>query len=200
MKHEKDQEKKKLYEKLIKNEQRKKEIYKTYNKEIEDIKSKKFKEFEEEFKNNENEFCKDEISKFDENKITSFIKTFLKSEKVPKFIVNFLIELIDLNKSEIKNIEHLNILLVGPSGVGKSTLINSILNINIKTGFGLPQTKDTESYESENVPFIRLIDSRGIEKNITAGVTNTFEELKKYIQAKIESKDFDQFIHIIWYC
>ena len=167
---------------------------------IEDFKSNKYEEFVEEFKKKENEFCKDDILKYDQNKISTFIKNFLKNEKVGKFILKYLIKLVELNKNTIKKIEHLNVLLVGPSGVGKSTLINSILGIESKTGFGRPQTQNIESFESDNIPFLRLIDTRGIEKNCSAGVNSTLLNLKKYIKSQIETKDFDKFIHVIWYC
>ena len=124
----------------------------------------------------------------------------MKNEKIPKFIVNYLIQQINLKKEMIKNVEHLNIILVGPSGVGKSTLINSILGLNIKTGFGRPQTKEIEFYYSKNIPFLRLVDSRGIEKNIDAGITTTTNKIKDFIKKQIEDKNFDKFIHIIWYC
>jgi hypothetical protein len=54
----------------------------------------------------------EDISKYDQKKITSFIKNFLKSEQIPNIIINYLINLIDINKSDIKNIEHLNIILL----------------------------------------------------------------------------------------
>lgn len=37
-------------------------------------------------------------------------------------------------QQEIKNIDHLNIILIGPSGVGKTTLINALLKLNLKIG------------------------------------------------------------------
>jgi len=177
---------------------KKRRAYNLYNVKFEKIKNEKFKEFENDFIKNEKEFCKEEITKFDQKKIKSFINNFLINEKIPKFIINYLIELIDLNKTETK-VEHLNILLVGPSGVGKSTLISSILDVEVKAGFGCPQTKDIESFESKNIPFLRLIDSRGIEKN-DHGVKETFDNIKNFIQKQIENKDSDKYIHIIWYC
>ena len=89
--------------------------------------------------------------------------------------------------------------MVGPSEVGKSSLINSILNIN-KNWLCCPMTKNIERLESNSIPFLRLIDSRGIDKNLIAGFSNTFEELKKYIQSQINYDDFGKFIHVIWYC
>ena len=142
----------------------------------------------------------EEISKYDKSEIKLFINNFLKSEKVQNFILDFLIQIIHLNKNIIKKIEHLNIILVGPSGVGKSTLINSLLNVDIKTGFGCPQTRDSEYYGSYNIPFLRLADSRGIEKGVNSGVNYTFENIKKFIKSQIDSKDYDKFVHIIWYC
>ena len=78
-------------------------------------------------------FVLKKYQKYDKSEINSFIKSFLKTEKVAKFILDLLIQLVSLNKEIIKNIEHLNIVLVGPSGVGKSTLINAILDLDIKT-------------------------------------------------------------------
>jgi len=48
--------------------------------------------------------------------------------------------------------------------------------------------------------FLRLVDSRGIEKNIDAGVTTTTKKIKDFIKKQIETKDYDKSIHIIWYC
>ena len=194
---ERDEEKKReLHKKL----QKGKEAKSLYEKEVEKIKSIRYKEIESEFKKNEKDFCKEEISKFDKEKITTFIKKFLKIEKIPKFIVNYLIQLISLNKDVVKNIKHLNIILVGPSGVGKSTLIKSILDVDVKTGFGATQTQKIEYFESDKIPFIRLIDSRGIEKDITSGVTITCQKIKDFIKTQIDTKDYDKFIHVIWYC
>ena len=194
---ERDEKKKtELNEKLKKG----KEAKSSYEKEVKIIKSIRYKEIESEFKKNEKDFCKEEISKFDQEKITTFIKKFLKIEKIPKFIVNYLIQLISINKDVVKNIKHLNIILVGPSGVGKSTLIKSILDVDIKTGFGATQTQKIEYFESDKIPFIRLIDSRGIEKDITSGVTITCQKIKDFIKTQIDNRDYDKFIHVIWYC
>ena len=199
MQEEKDEENKKLLQILKEKEMRKKRLHKLYDEKLKHFKNEKFKEFEKDFLKNEKEFCKEEITKFDKTKINSCIKSFLKNEKIPKFILNYLIQLIDLNKPETK-VEHLNILLVGPSGVGKSTLISSILLIEAKAGFGLPQTKKIEFFESENIPFLRLVDSRGIERTDNGGVNETFNNIKNFIQKQIENKESDKYIHIIWYC
>ena len=204
LKEENDEEKKKACEKEIKEtkekERRKEELKNSLSKNVEKIKESKLIEIEKEFNKTKDKFCMEEISKYDKSEIKQFINSFLRSEKVPNFILDFLIQIVHQNKNIIKKIEHLNIILVGPSGVGKSTLINALLEVDIKTGFGCPQTKDSEYYGSYKIPFLRLADSRGIEKSANSGVNYTFENIKKFIKSQIDSKDYDKFVHIIWYC
>ena len=110
---------------------------------------------------------------------------------------------IDKFKYFNKNIQHLNIILVGPSGVGKSTLINAILELKedkIECGFGRPMKRDIKFYESEKYPFLRLADSQGMEKNEEFGVEKICQQIKSFINSQWKSKDYDKYIHCIWYC
>ena len=152
------------------------------------------------FNSNEDTFCIEDISKFDKNKISTLIESLLKFEKINNCIMKQL-DLI-MGGIQLKNVEHLNIILVGPSGVGKSTLINTLLELKTKTkcGFGNPQTEGIDSFSSDKIPFLRLIDSKGIEKNIISGVEATYNSIKDEINKRIETGDPDQYIHCIWYC
>lgn len=59
--------------------------------------------------------------------------------------------------------DKVNVLLIGNSGVGKSTLINAVLENKVaKTSIGERGTVKMDVYESDSVPF-RLIDSKGME-------------------------------------
>ena len=69
-------------------------------------------------------------------------------------------------KNNIK-VEHLNIILIWPSGVGKSTLINSILQFDennlILTEHEEPITKlEPKFYFSEKIQFLRIQEEQKI--------------------------------------
>ena len=205
-KDERDEEKKKqLLEEKKKIEElnkKKDEIQKKFNDSIEKMKKEKSIEIAKSFQLIEENFCLDEITKFDGNKINDLIVNLFKNEKILKNILFNLNVFIDKVKDKIRNVEHLNIILVGPSGVGKSTLINAILELQNQTvtGFGQPQTQNIEFHSSENIPFLRLADSKGIEKNENSGVNAIYESIKGFINSQLQTKDPDQFIHCIWYC
>ena len=122
---------------------------------------------------------------------------------IRKFANNFF-NLIKKNKNKIK-IKHLNIILVGPTGVGKSTLINTILQLNkekeLKTQVGEPCTMGKPKYyESNKFTGIRLADSRGIEKNKKYGIDEVYKDISDFIVKKEKTGEPDQFVHCIWYC
>ena len=206
LKKERDEEKKKQMmeeqKKLKELKDKKEKINNDFNKEVEKIKTEKIKRIEEELKGMEKTFCMKEIQEFDTNKIRELLKEILKSNKIAKFIENNLKIEIDKNKNNIKNTEHLNIILVGPSGVGKSTLINAILELEkqTETGFGMPQTMDIGFYNSNKLTFLRLADSRGIEKTKESGTEAICKQIEEFIKKQLETKDPDKFIHCIWYC
>ena len=102
-----------------------------------------------------------------------------------------------------KNSTHFNIVLLGKTGVGKSTLINGIFEFpedeGAKTGEGEPITQKFDEYISDKRKGLRLIDSKGIEmgdNNINA-VLNSAKQL---IEQKAVEGNPDKLIHCIWYC
>lgn len=92
-----------------------------------------------------------------------------------------------------------NVLVIGNSGVGKSTLINAVLGENkAVTGWGgSGVTGKLEIYDSEEIPF-RVIDTIGFEPNL-------LKELKAVNAVKKWSKEAakngnDTQINVIWFC
>ena len=111
----------------------------------------------------------------------------------------------NINKNELSfKINYLTVMLLGKSGVGKSTLINSFLKLSkenkAKTGTGNFQTIKIQSYQSNALPFLRLIDTRGIELNVQYGADAIKEDAENFIQEQLSSNNINNFVHCIWYC
>ena len=86
--------------------------------------------------------------------------------------------------------KHYNILVIGATGVGKTTLIKSILKLKDKE-----KRKSTEGYQAYESTGIRLWDTKGINK-----IEDAEKEFTQFINEKIEKGNIDEFIHCIWYC
>ena len=70
---------------------------------------------------------------------------------------------IDAINEKIKNLNTLNIIVVGKSGVGKSTLINSLFRGNFaETGLGRPVTSEIRRLEKKDYP-LAIYDTPGFE-------------------------------------
>ena len=99
------------------------------------------------------------------------------------------------------NISNFNIIILGNTGVGKSTLLNTVLKEELaKTNFGDACTMGVpKAYESEKAKGIRIWDSRGIE-NGKYNLETAFNDIRNTIDSLIKENDPDKFIHCIWYC
>ena len=202
--NEKNEEKKKKLEEQKRRAEKAEKLKEDFIKRVEDLKNEKIEKIKKKLKAEEKTFCLEEISKFDENgkKIRVLILDLFKAEKIISLTNKILKNFINESKKEVKTVEHLNIVVVGPSGVGKSTLINAVLNSENLTpeGFGKPVSQETNFFTSEKVPFFRLADSKGIEKNTECGVEVVLETIKDFIKSQLDTKDPDNYIHCIWYC
>lgn len=117
-------------------------------------------------------------------------------------MTNFIIPTDDLkNKFEEayesykQSIQHPNILLLGQTGVGKSSLINTVFGNELASVSNTkPETRGFHCYTCENVP-VNIIDSEGYE----LGDSQKFKEsLSQYIDTNFI--DISKQIHIAWYC
>ncbi|MEL4895249.1 GTPase domain-containing protein [Crocosphaera sp. Alani8] len=101
-------------------------------------------------------------------------------------------------KGFANELKSLNILVLGLTGVGKSSIINAIFGEGTATvGAGKPQTPTFENYTLEveqGIP-LSIYDSAGCEVN---NGQSFVDETRKFLEEKRES-DKDQQIHIAWY-
>lgn len=106
---------------------------------------------------------------------------------------------IDAINEKIKNLNTLNIIVVGKSGVGKSTLINSLFRGSFaETGLGRPVTSEIRRLEKKDYP-LAIYDTPGFE--LSAGQQSKVkDEVIEIIRRGFASKDINEAIHCIWYC
>lgn len=99
--------------------------------------------------------------------------------------------------------EYGNVLVIGNSGVGKSTLINAVLGDDAEkkaaTSVGISGTTDKlEIYESKSVPF-RIIDTIGFEPSLFKR-NKAIGAVKKWSKDSAKTDDDDKKINVIWFC
>ena len=128
-----------------------------------------------------------------------FDKLFKSENIMQKINIKFL----NIVKSKVnqKELEKMNFIVIGTSGVGKSTLINEIFGEKVaKEGMGTRTTLESQKYESKLVPFVSLLDTMGTEigkgHELDAVEKETLEEIVK----KLDNNDPNEHIHCIIYC
>ncbi len=102
-------------------------------------------------------------------------------------------------QNKLKNLNMLNLIVLGKTGVGKSTLINSIFREELAdTGIGKPVTSKIKKITKKDVP-ISIYDVPGfeLEKGQAKEVINGILSL---IKKGNDSRDINQMIHCILYC
>lgn len=107
-------------------------------------------------------------------------------------------ELLNKTKEEVEKMNPVHVLLVGKTGVGKSTLVNNVFRERLaSTGIGKPITKHLRRIEKEGIPIV-LYDTRGLE------LSNEVQaEVRKEIFSAIKEKSKqgpEEAIHVVYYC
>ena len=98
------------------------------------------------------------------------------------------------------NMSQLNLMVIGKTGTGKSTLINGMFGEDLaQTGTGFPVTMEVGSYSKNNYPFI-IMDWPGFELDGDNSIDVQFSEIKKVISLGNKTKKPQNMIHCILYC
>ena len=100
---------------------------KEYEKNLKQIRNQYLYSIREDLKTNKDKYLKEELDQYDKRKFQELLKKIYQDEDFSSLISYRVKENINQMKFE-SHTSHFNILLIGPTGVGKSTLINSVLN------------------------------------------------------------------------
>ena len=155
---------------------------------------------EKEIESLKDKWCIDEIKKIDLEKILKecyqqLIKTENLEEYFKENVKQLVKELIKENE-----VNYLNLQIIGKTGVGKSTLINSIFGEKVaEEKKGKPCTMETRCYENSEYN-IRIYDTRGIEISKNFDIDKLFKETFKEIKEKCEKNEPNDLIHCLLYC
>ena len=120
-------------------EERKLQVNLNFNKDFE-------KYFKDQIKEIKDKITQDlfQIEPFYIEETTNLINLIIEGENYENKLFNEIKKIVSENAEKNKLVKHLNIILAGPTGAGKSTLINKILNLigekAIKTAIGAPCT------------------------------------------------------------
>ena len=158
-----------------------------------------FKEFNEIEKSWKNQLKKIGIEKHKKDFIYLFQKLF-GYENIEQKIMSKFIEIIE-NTYKKKELKKMNFMVIGPSGVGKSTLINALLQEDLaEEGCGGVCTTKIERYENKNLPFINFFDSIGAELGKEYTLEDVQNDTLKLITKQLNNPDPNEHIHCIIYC
>ena len=130
-------------------------------------------------------------------KIGKKIKTITEEEDIYKKVSILQDDLKKNFKTVIEKTNKPNILLLGGSGAGKSSLVNAVFGKTLaEIGEGKPITQNYTKYSGEDSPVV-IYDSRGIEHGYAQkGFT---EDTRLFFEKLNSQQEKENHIHVVWY-
>ncbi len=115
----------------------------------------------------------------------------------PPFLSDLLEKIPELYERYRKERGHFNVLIAGPTGVGKSTLVNAVFSGDFAgVGQGRPVSQEAKEYTREGYPFT-VIDTKGIE---TADYQATIGAIRDLVAQRRSDPDPNRHVHVAWLC
>jgi uncharacterized protein (DUF697 family)/GTP-binding protein EngB required for normal cell division len=103
-------------------------------------------------------------------------------------------------ESQKKSIQKPNLMVVGGTGVGKSSLINTVFGKDLaRVGSGKPITRGLNRYEQPHIPLV-IFDTEGYE--ITDGQIDSSNFYQVVIPEvkRMQKEPLSKQVHLVWYC
>ena len=200
-------------EKKTKEKEDDKESIKEFEEKLKDSNSTERK-FYNSFIENLNNFLNQKLSILISQEYEMIIKVADKIELDTQEIINLaakrLIKKVKQNLQAFHNLDKFSILVLGKTGIGKTTLINAILgNEQEGTTIGLPMTMEKPQMKHINrnlFPALDIWDSRGLELSDEFSIENSSNQVINFIKNGLKQEEENNlgtsinFIHCIWYC
>jgi uncharacterized protein (DUF697 family) len=100
-------------------------------------------------------------------------------------------------KEAVRTRGRVNILIAGKTGVGKSTLVNSVFDGDLAaTGMGRPVTQHIREISKEGIP-VSIFDTRGLELD---DYDASCRELFQFLTDRKRREDPNEHVHAAWLC
>lgn len=109
-------------------------------------------------------------------------------------------EIMKFLEKERKGMSVMNLMMLGKTGVGKSTLINNLFTEKLAiTGVGRPVTQKIHQHKKEGYP-LTVYDTPGLELGGENAAENLLKDVNSIIKKGYNSGDPNKAIHCILYC